>query len=189
MKIVSVHFNTTKHVKSFLANNYGEKPMFDSNNPFHDLLLLSLTHTTTWSYNKCVLYPEDTKIFISKDDYLRYGCYLNKLQNKILHLHIDRTMKLMMVCHANAYLNLSSTKVLKNALEYSLEMMKLTEDDWDMDSVKRYYHRYRVRNGKELLYNKEKPLEKLSDLKKDALPLELAMRKNLEGTLFDQMKI
>jgi hypothetical protein len=97
-------------------------------------------------------------------------------------------MKQMLVCYADAYLNLHANKVLNSALEYGLEMMKITEDDWDVDSIKRYYHRYRVRNGKDLLYNKEKPLVKLSDLQNNQLPLDLAMRKNLEGTLFAQMK-
>ena len=77
-------------------------------------------------------------------------------------------MKAVLVAHADTYLLHKPKAKLKDGLLYSLEQLKLTDEEWNIESVTRYYHRSRINRDKFLMYQKEnskKPLEVLSDLK------------------------
>lgn len=151
---VGILLNTKKHIRAYLLNNFGEKPVFDNKHIFHDFLLLCLSHQLTFNANNFIEYPDTCKIYVTKNDYDRYGCWLNLVQTHYFNMHVDSYMKALLVSYTDSYLSLSQNKKLISALEFSLDVLKVTDNDWSVESVTRYYHRHRKRTNKPLLYNK-----------------------------------
>lgn len=151
---VPVDLKTKKHVKAFLLNNFGEKPFIESTHIFHNFLLLCLSHSLTYRINEVPEYPEEMKIYITKKDYELYGCWMNPRQMQLFNSHVDFYMKSVMTVFVDVYLEFYPHRVLKDGIYHALAKMKITEDDWEFDAVKKYYYRYRTRNGGKLLYNK-----------------------------------
>ena len=147
MNNVPVLFKTEKHIKAYLLNNFGERPSFDCSNIFHDFLLLALSHTQRNHLNEIQEFPESMTIYITKSDYKNFGCWLNLLQMKYLNKHIDAHIKEKLVLFLNTYLDMSTKKNLSLAIEFALVALNISEEDWDPDSIKRFYHRYRKRSG------------------------------------------
>jgi len=155
LQFVSVQVKTKRHIEAFLKNNYGNPVRFDRNAIFHNYFLLCLSHTHFQHANRVADYPIELKLQVPIDVYERYGCYVNEVQNRFFNTFVDAHMKVLLCNYADTYLHMSDKMNLTKALEYAMDMIRVSDQDWDFDSVKRYYHRYRVRNGKPLLYNKE----------------------------------
>ena len=165
-KRVSVLLQTNKPVKAFLLNNFGPEPMIDSRHIFHNYLLLCLNHTLTFKNCEVPGYPDSMKIYISKIDYERHGCWLQPRQTQMFNLHVDFYMKALLIAYTDTYLKQSVHPQLNDALRFALEQMKLSELDWDIDTITKYYYRHRQRTGKPLLYNKpKKSFIEVSDFK------------------------
>lgn len=165
---VSVQFFTKPHIKAYLINNFGERPAIDSRSIFHNFLILCLAHSLHRGINEVPEYPEEMRLYISKDDYDRFGCWMNPRQIQLFNQHVDFYMKAVLVAHADTYLLHKQGALLKDALYYSLGELKLSDEEWNIESVTRYYHRSRIHREKFLMYQKEnskKPLEVLSDFK------------------------
>lgn len=169
MQYVSVQVKTRKHIEAFLKNNYGSPARFDRTTIFHNHFILCLSHTHFQHANRVADYPVQMKIQVPVDVYERYGCYVNEVQNKFFNTFVDAHMKVLLVNFADTYLHMDGHKNLTKAIQYSMDMMRVSEDDWEFDSVKRFYHRYRIRNGKPLIYQKDKKIEKPSGKTSDLL--------------------
>lgn len=152
---VSVELKTKPHVKAFLLNNFGERPMIDSTHIFHNFLLLCLTHSLTYRIDDVPEYPETMKIYITKNDYNLYGCWMNPRQMQLFNGHVDHSMKMLLTAHTDTYLAHKPNALLKDALLYSLGEMKIDEDDWSLETITKYYYRSRQNRNKPLLYVKE----------------------------------
>ena len=159
---VSVEINTTRQVKAFLMNNFGKEVVFPRGSIYNNHMILVLSKAYTRHEDDVAEYAETVKVYISIDVYERYGCYLNKTQMMYFNTFIDEYMKKVLCCYVDSYLRIVPDAKLMKAIEYGMDMIKISDDDWQTDSVKRFYHRYRTRNGLPLLYEKKKNIEKLS---------------------------
>jgi hypothetical protein len=154
-KTVSVELCTKRHIKAFLLAQFGEKPTIDSTHIFHNFLVLCLCHQLRYRIPDVPEYQEKMKIYITKRDYELYGCWLNPRQMQFFNGHVDFFMKTLLVAHADTYLMHHPKPKLKNALEYALEQIGVSDEDWDMETVKKAYYRSRLRRRTFLLKNKE----------------------------------
>ena len=162
LQYVGVQVKTRKHIHAFLKNNYGSPARFDRTTIFHNHFILCLSHTHYQHANRVADYPIEIKVQVPVDVYERYGCYVNEVQTKFFNTFVDAHMKVLLVNFADTYLHMSGHRDLTKALVYAMDMMRVSDDDWDFDSVKRFYHRYRTRNGLPLIYNKQNKNEKPS---------------------------
>lgn len=169
LKQVSVLLKTKKHIRAYLLNNFGEQPMIDSKHIFHNYLLLCYSHTLTLNMHEMLKDTVDMKLYITPSDNQRYGCWLNARQMHFFNTHVDAFMKELLISKADSYLDLHHRPVLKDALAYALDYLKVTEDDWEWDTIVRHYHRSRERRGRPLLYKKEKTLQEMSDYKNSTI--------------------
>lgn len=163
---ISVKLVTKAHIKAYLINNFGEKPLIDCKHIFHNYLLLCYSHSLTYKMDDLNRNSVEMNIYITPDDYNRYGCWLNARQMHFFNCHAEDYMKSLVIAMADTYLEVHPQPKLKNALEYALRQIKLTDEDWDMETVTKFYYRHRKYTGKPLLYNKPNNfLGKMSDTK------------------------
>lgn len=162
---VGVLLKTKKHIKAYLISNFGEFPVIDSKSIFHNHFLFCLAHRLLRDMDKCIEYTESCKLYITRDDYERYGCWLNKKQAHLFNEHVDTMMKSEIVIRIQMHMEYNEKATLNSAILDSLKRMGLTDEDWNPESIVRYYHRYRQRKGMPLLYDKKinKSSEKMSD--------------------------
>lgn len=167
MQRVGVILKTNKHIKAYLISNFGDCPVIDSKSVFHNHFLFCLTHRLVQHMDTVADYQESCKLYITKDDYERYGCWLNNKQAHLFNMHVDSMMKNEIVIRIQMILEYNSQATLSSAIYDSLKRMGLTDEDWNPESITRYFHRYRQRKGLPLLYDKKinKSSGKMSDLK------------------------
>lgn len=165
---VPVQLFTKPHISAFLHNNFGDRPSIDSNHIFHNFLILCLCHQLQYRVPDVPEYPVEMKIYITKRDYELYGCWMNPRQQQLFNGHVDFYMKAVLVAHADTYILNKPNSKLKDALVYALDQLQIDDEDWNLESVTRYYHRLRSNKGNFLMYRKEnakKPFTFLSDYK------------------------
>lgn len=160
---VSVQLHTKPHIRAFLHANFGERPIIDATHIFHNYLILCLSHSLTYRIPDVPEYPVEMKIYITKNDYDRFGCWLNPRQMQLFNIHVDFYMKTLMAAHTDSYLMHKPNAKLKDALEYAMKELGVSDEDWDLETVTKNYYRSRLRRKKPLLYKKEKCLTKMSD--------------------------
>jgi hypothetical protein len=158
---VSVQIKTTRQIKAFLTNNYGQDIVFPRGSICCNHLILVLSKAYMRHEELIADYSEEVKLYISIDTYNRFGCYLNKTQTMYFNMFVDEYMKAKLCCYADSYLRIVENAKLYKAIEYAMDMIKISDEDWQTDSVKRFYHRYRIRNGLPILHDKQKNIEKL----------------------------
>lgn len=151
---VSVAFSTSTRIKKYLENNFGENVCIQPTHIFHNYMILCLAHSSIQHFDRVQDYACKMKLYINKDDYERFGCYMNPRQTQLLNIHIDFYMKTILVAICDTYLKHHPTAKLKNSIDYALNEMNITSEEWDTDSIARYYHRSRKMRSKPLLYNK-----------------------------------
>ena len=157
---VSIDIKTHKHIKAYLENNFGKPVHFSRNSIFLNKMILCLTHDRYRNYKDIAEFEYDLKISVPLDTYYRYGCYMNLRQEQLINLFIDKLMKIQFTSHVDTHLELSEKKSLTKAIYYALDHLKITEEDWNFDCVKRYYHRYRTENNLPLLKIQPKKISK-----------------------------
>jgi hypothetical protein len=154
--VSAFYFKPTSRLRPFYSITLVLEPMIDSRHIFHNYLLLCLNHSLSFKNNEVPGYSEAIKIYISKIDYERHGCWLQPRQTQMFNLHVDFYMKALLIAYTDTYLQQSINPQLNNALRFALEQMKISELDWDMDTITKYYYRHRSASGKPLLYKKKK---------------------------------
>lgn len=164
VKSVSVQLFTKPHIRAYLHNNFGERPLIDSTHIFHNYLLLCLAHSQHARIPSVPEYPVEMRIYISKIDYERHGCWMNPRQMQLFNIHVDFWMKALLVAHTDSYLIHKPGAKLKDALAYSLNELNVTDDDWDIETVQKSYYRSRIKRNKFLMYDK-KSLKSIQEIK------------------------
>lgn len=153
---VSVQLHTKAHIKAYLTNNFGEKPLIGSTHIFHNYLLLCYSHTLTLNMDEMGQNTIPMVIYITPSDYRNYGCWLNARQMHFFNQHVDEYMKSLLVAYIDSYMDLHKSPRIKDAAAYALKRLNISEDDWEWDTIKKYYYRHRLRNDKPILYNRKK---------------------------------
>lgn len=147
LKEVSVIISTEKHIKAYIEKNFGVSVPFANSKFINSLIKLCLMHDKLRDSKRKRKYPCEVKLYIPIDSYERFGSYFNPNQSCKFNHIVDEYLKHIVASHITAYLHVSPVPVLKEAIYYALDRIKLDDDDWEYDSVKRYYSRYREEHG------------------------------------------
>lgn len=153
--MVPVQLYTKKHIKAYLLNNFGPKPCIDSTHIFHNYLLLCFSHTLQLNIEQFLKgHTEEMAIYITRSDYKNYGSWLNARQMHFFNRHVDQYMKDILFAKIDTFLEMDKKPVLKEAIYYGINNLKVTDDDWEYETIVKSYYRYRTRNNLPLLYVK-----------------------------------
>lgn len=152
--MVPVELYTKKHIKIYLQNNFGDKPFFKPDHIFHNYFMLCLSQGVFTNPQRIPTYPEKIRVYITKWDYQRFGCWMSPKQMLWFNTHVDFYMKTVFRTYVDSYINHMPNPVLKDAFQYALTEMKITDDDWELETIKKDYYRSRKKRGKKLLYTK-----------------------------------
>lgn len=156
VQLVSINIKTHKHIKAYLEANFGTPVQFKRDSIFLNKLILCLNHNLYQHYDRVGNFPDKLMLKVPIDVYHRYGCYMNDRQEQLFNTFVDKFMKEKFKSHADDYLELMPKKSLKNAIQYALEHMNITDDDWEFETIKRFYHRYRTVNNGPILKIRKK---------------------------------
>lgn len=144
---ISVTINTEKHIKAYIEKNFGATVPFSASKFFNSLIKLCLCHHKVRDADRKKKYEHPITLYVPIDAYERFGAYFSPNQACKFNHIVDDYLKNIIASHITARLSLAPNPVLKEAIYYGLERMNLNDDDWEYDTVKRFYSRYRDENG------------------------------------------
>lgn len=151
---ISIDIPTKRYIKAYITALHGETPVMNNDHLIGSKLMDLLEHKT----NECSTrfprhyYNSMIRVRISHYVFTHRGCNLNETNvwnfNKFVqHLVKDKVRFLLDVY-------IEQTGSFTTALDIVRMRLKIDEDDWDTDTIKKDYWRYRKKSGLPLLYKK-----------------------------------
>ena len=150
----SVVIPTKKYIKAYLQSRFGKEPLIEKGNSVGNKLYDLLEHSgnerkTEFSSDA---YTATIKVYISHRTFAFRGCNLNETNiiafNRFLELEIKERFYFMM----DVYIGILPS--FEANLPTARKMLGIGEDEWETDSMKKAYYRYRKETGKPQLYKK-----------------------------------
>jgi hypothetical protein len=133
--------------KRFLVLNYGE-PADLSKNPRLNNLFRRFLKKPRYTFDKSHLktisqkyYSEQVEIFISENDFYRYGWELSRTDTIAFNREIEELTKFLMRMTVSMYENLM---MQRDAILRFQEKFGFSEDIWPFESIKKDYCRHMV---------------------------------------------
>jgi len=163
---IPIEIPTKKYIRAFIINQLGDKPFMTPDNiignKFFDVLERSTNERRTEFSAKH--YNSKIRVYISLHTFRQRGSFLNETNvknfNGFLQLLIKERVRFLLDFYVREY------KSFEKALVEVRAVMKLNDEDWDTESIRKDYYRYRLKNNLPLLYQKslEKTLPDMSFL-------------------------
>lgn len=151
---IGISIPTKKYIAAYIHHKLGPYPKMDLSttigNKLYDILEYKYNERKTefsdFRYNAKI------KIYITEHVLLNRGCNLNETNIKNFNLFVEAQIK-------ERYRELMDEAIqilpsFKANLPEIRKKIGITEDDWDYDSIKKDYFRYRKRNNLPSLYGK-----------------------------------
>lgn len=151
---IPIEIPTKKYIRAFIIAQLGEKPFMTSDhligNKFHDVLQRSANERKAQFASKH--YNAKIRVYISLHTFRRQGAHLNETNLKSFNRFLQHLIKDRIRFLLDIYV--PEQKGFEKALAKVRGIMKIEDDDWDSDSIKKDYYRYRLQKNLPLLYQK-----------------------------------
>lgn len=151
---IPIEIPTKKYIRAFIITQLGEKPFMTSDhvigNKFFDVLQRSTNERKTQFASKH--YNSKIRVYISLHTFRRQGAHLNETNVKSFNRFLQHLIKDRVRFLLDIYV--PEQKGFEKALTKVRDMMKIEDEDWDSDSIKKDYYRYRLKMKLPLLYQK-----------------------------------
>ena len=145
---------TKSYIKAYIVHTLGPQTIITPKSNIGQKLIDVLQHTTNerMSEYSNARYNATIRLYINKHLFRQRGAYLNETNIKQFNGFVEAEIKarfyfLMDFCNEV----LPGYEVHNN---YVRKMLGIDIEDWDDDSMRKDYLRYRKRENKPLLYNK-----------------------------------
>ena len=160
---IPIEIPTKKYIRAFIIAQLGPKPLMSSEHVIGSVLINVLQRTCnerrTGRPNK--LYDVTLRLYITMHTFRQRGVNLNESNLRNFNSFVQALIKDKMRFLLDLYVPMFGS--FEKALVRVREVMQIEDEDWDSDSIKKDYYRYRLKNNMPLLYNKaEKVLPHLS---------------------------
>lgn len=150
----SILIPTKRYIRAYLISRFGQVPVIERGNnignKFYDLLEHRTNESRTDYSNDA--FNVNIKIFVSNRVFKNRGCNLNESNliafNKYMELEIKERFYFMMDVYVGILPSFEAN------LPTVRKKLGISEDEWETDSMKKAYYRYRKESGKPTLYRK-----------------------------------
>lgn len=155
---VSVDIPTKKYIRAYIIAQLGTPPVMNTEHVIGAKLFDLLQHSTNEERNQFGLlqYNDVVRVKITYHTFAQRGCNLNETNVKNFNLFLQHLIKEKMRFLLDFYIE--QTGSFTTALELIREKhLLISDDDWETETIKKDYWRYRQRLGRPLLYRKNIP--------------------------------
>lgn len=151
---ISVDIPTKRYIKAYIVSLLGETPVMNNDHLIGSKLMDLLEHQTNEQSSRFPQRAYNSKIRVRISHYVfaHRGCNLNETNVKNFNIFVQHLVKDKVRFLLDVYTE--QTGSFTKALDMVRIRMKIEEEDWDSDSIKKDYWRYRKKSGLPLFYKK-----------------------------------
>ncbi len=160
---IPIEIPTKLYIKGFILAELGEKPVMDRDNLIGCKMCDLLNYRTNeFGSKKSSRYNTTIKLYIRYYIFKHRGHHLNFTNLKNFNQFIEKYIKDRFYFLMDFYIDVFPS--FEANLPTVRKHLKISEEYWDTDSMRKDYYRYRLEIGKPLFYNKS--LRQMSHYKK-----------------------
>ncbi len=152
---IPIEIPTKKYIRAFILAQLGEKPYMSTDHvigcKFFDVLQRSTNERKLQFASKH--YNAKIRVYITLHTFRQQGANLNETNVKSFNRFVQGLIKDRVRFLLDVYV--PDSKSFERALVRVREVMKIDDEDWDSESIKKDYYRYRLKNDLPLLYQKK----------------------------------
>ena len=152
---ITIEIPTKKYIRAFIIAQLGAKPFMSTEhvigNKLYDVLQRTGNERRSGRLNK--LYECSLRVYISMHTFRQHGANLNDTNLRNFNGFVQGLIKDKIRFLLDLYVPAFGS--FEKALVKAREVMKIEDEDWDSDSIKKDYYRYRVKRKMPLLYKKK----------------------------------
>lgn len=144
---VSVVIPTKPYLKAWILNELGETPLMNYKHHIGSKLVDLLEYKRNWRPNEYAPhnYPAQLKVYISRFVFQNHGCHLNETNIIRFNSYLEEYFKSMVHWKLDVFVLL--TENLDASMELLRDQLKLDEEVFPYELLKKDYYRYRKKNG------------------------------------------
>ncbi|HRH59779.1 MAG TPA: hypothetical protein PL045_04370 [Chitinophagaceae bacterium] len=147
---------TRPYIRAFIHSRMGPQPIMNGLDDYGigRYFLLLLKNKKNYDKKKFAKkgYTDTMRIYINMYTFNKRGCNLHETNIRDFNLFVRDKVKSRLYELMDDYIEICNS--FNVALSFTRRKLEISDDDWDDDSIRRDYHRYRVRNNLPLIYNK-----------------------------------
>jgi len=151
---IPVEIPTKRYIRAFVLAKFGDKPMMSTQHEIGSKFYDLLNHHTNERKSEFanIRYNSRLKLYVSYHTFRQRGANLNETNIKNFNIYIEREIKECFRFYMDFYIEIlpsfeANLPVVRRKLGIDIE-------DWNDDSIRKDYYRYRKRTGKPALYAK-----------------------------------
>jgi hypothetical protein len=156
MRFFGRRIPTKKYIRAFIVAQLGPKPVICNRDVIGNKLYDVLQHSTN-AYKtdfSTKHYDAKLRVYVSLHTFKSRGANLNETNVKNFNAFLQALIKDKMRFLLDLYVPMFGS--FEKALAITREVIKIEDEDWDSDSIKKDYYRYRIKKNLPLLYKKER---------------------------------
>jgi len=148
---IGIEIPTKRYIAAFVKSQLGDQPIMNTQHLIGHKFFDLLQHQTNEDMSEFAgqYYDVKMKLYVNYGIFSKRGQYLNHTNIKNFNIYLEKKIK------EKFYFLMDFMIEIVPNFKYNLPAVRkklgITDDDWDYDSMKKDYYRYRVRNGKPLL--------------------------------------
>lgn len=145
-----IEIPTKKYIKAYIHSQMGDKPIINTTHRIGNKLYDVLNRSTNESKSRFAGYNATIKVYVNHSTFYHRGANLNETNIKNFNLFVEDEVKATYRMLMDFYIDLLPS--FEANLPEVRRRIGVGIDDWDTDSIKKDYYRYRLRTGKPLFY-------------------------------------
>ena len=151
---IPIEIPTKAYIRAYVLAQLGEQPVMNTEHQIGSKLYDVLNHECNERKSEFAnkRYNARLRVYVNYHTFRHRGAFLNETNIKNFNLFIEQEVKNKFRFMMDLYIELHPSfeaNLPKVRAKLGIEM-----EDWDTDSMKKDYYRYRLRSGKKLLYDK-----------------------------------
>lgn len=155
---IPIDIPTKKYIKAYVVAKLGPKPIMSLDNHVGNKLhgLLKGKGSNDEKDKFCsARYNDVMRVYVSRKTLYRKGCNLNETAIKIFNTYIEGLVKAEFYFMMDFFIDILPS--FQGNLPEVRRKLGIDIEDWDDDSMRKDYYRYRLYTGKPLFYKKNAP--------------------------------
>jgi hypothetical protein len=141
MEYFTIEIPCKPWIKKYLAANFGAKPNLKEDPCLYHFFIRLLKRSLTMQDHRIDLskYRSNVTVLFSEDVFRRVGFRLSKTDIEAFNVFCEGYIKKQLIIHIDSHLRYNDN--LANAIRTAQEEFDFSDDDFQFDSIKKYYVR------------------------------------------------